>query len=168
MREPFAVRRQWFQEYAQRIELGLDNQPRLGVRYTCPCCGYPTLEVRVRGYEICDLCGWEDDGQDDPNADEVWGGPNYQLSLSQARSNFERYLDKYQPEQARVHRIGGSNSPVEERAKVAMVAAFDSMIGEATPATLDTLWEQVYASQQILEKELYRKIREYESTAGNR
>jgi len=38
--------------------------------------------------EICPVCFWHDDGQDDPHADEVWGGPNKDLSLTQARSNF--------------------------------------------------------------------------------
>ncbi|MEA3320951.1 MAG: CPCC family cysteine-rich protein [Bacillota bacterium] len=41
-------------------------------RETCPCCGYPPLEERGN-FEICILCNWEDDGQDDPYADEVWG-----------------------------------------------------------------------------------------------
>jgi hypothetical protein len=42
------------------------------------------------GYEICPVCFWEDDGQDDHDADEVRGGPNYGLSLTAARHNFER------------------------------------------------------------------------------
>jgi uncharacterized protein (TIGR03083 family) len=35
------------------------------VSYTCPCCGHATLSDRG-SYEICDECGWEDDGQDNP------------------------------------------------------------------------------------------------------
>ncbi|MFD2115605.1 CPCC family cysteine-rich protein [Paenibacillus yanchengensis] len=53
-------------------------------RHNCPCCGYPTLEER-RNWEICSLCNWEDDGQDDPHADQVWGGPNQDYSLTEAR-----------------------------------------------------------------------------------
>ncbi len=56
----------------------------------CPCCRYHTLEERG-GYEVCPVCYWEDDGQDDPDADEVWGGPNADLSLTQARVNFEEF-----------------------------------------------------------------------------
>jgi len=56
-------------------------------RETCPCCGYPTLEERGN-FEICILCNWEDDGQDDPYADEVWGGPNGDYSLTEARKNY--------------------------------------------------------------------------------
>ncbi|WP_212972005.1 CPCC family cysteine-rich protein [Bacillus sp. J14TS2] len=33
------------------------------MKYTCPCCGYKTLEEEPPGsYEICSICFWEDDG----------------------------------------------------------------------------------------------------------
>ena len=54
--------------------------------YRCPCCRYKTLRGRA-AYEICDVCFWEDDGQDDHDAVEVRGGPNGSLSLAQARLN---------------------------------------------------------------------------------
>ena len=53
---------------------------------TCPGCGYPTLHERG-AYEICDICNWEDDYQDDKEADEIWGGPNSDLSLTENRIN---------------------------------------------------------------------------------
>lgn len=40
-----------------------------------PCCGFITLTERS-AYEICPVCFWEDDGQDDHDADHVRGGPN--------------------------------------------------------------------------------------------
>jgi hypothetical protein len=40
------------------------------------------------GFEICPVCFWEDDGQDDEDAGEVLGGPNGELSLDQARKNY--------------------------------------------------------------------------------
>jgi hypothetical protein len=56
----------------------------------CPCCCY-----RTRGtpgdYCICDVCFWEDDAQDEADADEVWGGPNGDASLTNARDNFIRF-----------------------------------------------------------------------------
>ncbi|WP_210332701.1 CPCC family cysteine-rich protein [Methylosinus sp. H3A] len=55
--------------------------------HRCPCCGYRTLDERG-AYEICPVCFWEDDGQDDHDADEVRGGPNGSLSLTRARQNF--------------------------------------------------------------------------------
>ncbi len=57
--------------------------------YGCPCCGYLTLPERG-GDDICPVCFWEDDGQDDHDADDVRGGPNYSLSLTAARANFAR------------------------------------------------------------------------------
>jgi Cysteine-rich CPCC len=42
-------------------------------------------------FEICPVCFWEDDGQDDLDADEVSGGPNGSLSLTQARLNFREF-----------------------------------------------------------------------------
>ena len=58
--------------------------------HRCPCCGFRTLGERG-GYEICSVCFWEDDGQDEHDADEVRGGPNGDLSLTQARQNFREF-----------------------------------------------------------------------------
>ncbi|MEU1941095.1 CPCC family cysteine-rich protein [Streptomyces sp. NPDC020125] len=55
--------------------------------YRCPCCGFVTLAERGN-FEICPVCLWEDDGQDDHDADDVRGGPNRGLSLTDARRNF--------------------------------------------------------------------------------
>lgn len=56
----------------------------------CPCCGCKTLPNRG-DWEICPVCFWEDDGQDDHNADAVHGGPNRSLSLSLARQNYQQF-----------------------------------------------------------------------------
>jgi hypothetical protein len=37
--------------------------------------------------EICPVCFWEDDGQDEHDGDEVGGGPNYEPPLSQGWCN---------------------------------------------------------------------------------
>lgn len=55
--------------------------------YRCPCCHFRTLHGRG-GFEMCPVCWWEDDGQDDHDADVMRGGPNGTLSLTQARKNF--------------------------------------------------------------------------------
>lgn len=59
-------------------------------QFRCPCCGYLTL-MEWAAYETCPVCWWEDDGQDDPHADERWGGPNRSLTLTEARENFRRW-----------------------------------------------------------------------------
>ncbi|WP_438304068.1 CPCC family cysteine-rich protein [Streptomyces sp. HUAS TT11] len=56
--------------------------------YRCPCCGFITLAERG-AYEICHVCFWEDDGQDEHDADEIRGGANGGLSLREARRNFQ-------------------------------------------------------------------------------
>jgi len=57
--------------------------------YRCPCCRNRTLHERG-GDEICQVCYWQDDGQDDHDADVVRGGPNRLLSLVEARLNYQR------------------------------------------------------------------------------
>ena len=42
--------------------------------HRCPCCQFRTLSARG-AYEICPVCLWEDDGQDDHDAELVRGGP---------------------------------------------------------------------------------------------
>ena len=82
--EELARRLAWFAEYTAR----LDGQPT-DLPLRCPCCGCRTLSERGR-FEICEVCFWEDDGQDDYDADVVRGGPNGSLSLTQARANYLR------------------------------------------------------------------------------
>jgi hypothetical protein len=59
-------------------------------KHSCPCCGCLTLGARA-AFEICPVCSWEDDGQDDHDADVVRGGPNGAISLTDARQNFREY-----------------------------------------------------------------------------
>ena len=56
----------------------------------CPCCRFLTLTER-NTFEICPVCFWEDDGQDDIDADDIKGGPNRSLSLTAARRNFRTF-----------------------------------------------------------------------------
>ncbi len=86
----------WFQVYCAELESGVTQAAIPGVSYCCPCCGYPTLGERG-GFEICVLCNWEDDGQDDHNAACVLGGPNGGYSLAEARTNFDTHTTSYRP-----------------------------------------------------------------------
>ncbi|MBY0146828.1 CPCC family cysteine-rich protein [Neobacillus niacini] len=57
------------------------------MKYTCPCCGYKTLDEEPPGtYDICEICFWEDDTVqfDDPDYEGGANGP----SLRQAQKNF--------------------------------------------------------------------------------
>jgi hypothetical protein len=53
----------------------------------CLCCGSRTLTAPGI-FELCPVCWWQDDGQDESDADVVRGGPNGSLSLTVARANF--------------------------------------------------------------------------------
>jgi hypothetical protein len=55
----------------------------------CQVCGYKTISEHG-SYDICTICFWEDDGlYEDP--DEIWYGPNGDLSLTQARKNYQEF-----------------------------------------------------------------------------
>ena len=59
--------------------------------YTCACCGYKTLGEQPPGtFEICHVCGWEDDNVQFHDPD-FQGGANG-ISLRQAQYDF-RDLD---------------------------------------------------------------------------
>lgn len=58
--------------------------------YRCPCCKFKTLYGRAQD-EICPVCFWHDDGQDEHDADLVRGGPNRDLSLRAAQHHFFQY-----------------------------------------------------------------------------
>jgi len=59
-------------------------------KFTCPCCGYNTLNEKPPGtYDICSICFWEDDGIQFDDPDYV-GGANY-VSLREAQLNFKKF-----------------------------------------------------------------------------
>lgn len=115
-------------------------------RVTCPCCGYPTLRRRA-AFEACPLCGWVDDGQDDPRASAVWEGPNRGLSLAESRRNFERHLSCLPPSWGGA---GESGSAELCEAKRALIAAYDELQGASRPDDLTTVWEGVEARETNL------------------
>lgn len=60
------------------------------MKYTCPCCGYKTLDEKPPGtYEICSICFWEDDPVqfDDPD----YGGGANTPSLRTAQNNYRLF-----------------------------------------------------------------------------
>jgi len=81
----------WFGGYGRQLEEGSTVSPPVpGRHFACPCCLFLTLSERG-GFDICKVCFWEDDGQDDRDAAAVRGGPNGTLSLEQARKNYAAF-----------------------------------------------------------------------------
>jgi len=58
------------------------------MKYTCPCCGYKTLE-KPDCFDICPICFWEDDNIQRENPDYE-GGANT-ISLRQAQKNYQEF-----------------------------------------------------------------------------
>lgn len=86
---------EWFHAYVEVLEgRDLSDAKKMGDICLCPCCRFPTLEERGI-YDICSICWWEDDGQDDADADSCFGGPNGRYSLTDARDNFRNHLHMY-------------------------------------------------------------------------
>jgi hypothetical protein len=82
-----AARTRWFEQYVEALNTrSVVSEPSAGP-HACPCCHELTLDARGQ-FEICPVCGWEDDGQDDEDADTVRGGPNGPLSLTEARNSY--------------------------------------------------------------------------------
>mgnify|MGYP000080976834 CR=1 FL=1 len=70
--------------------LGIDSIEGSPIKlYACPCCGSRTIDERAE-YDICKVCWWEDNGQDNEHSEKTYG-VNYGISLTKGRSNFLKY-----------------------------------------------------------------------------
>ena len=125
--------RKFFEHWATPSSGGEPNVARV---YLCPCCGYPTLGEPA-GYEICDVCSWEDDGGDGY-------GPNA-CGLDEAREHFRQYLTSYGP----AHKL----SPQFQREGLRFVHQL-----ELTPANLEAKRRKMAALEQYMaEPDLERR-----------
>ena len=119
------------------------------MRYECRCCRYPTL--RDRGsFEICALCCWEDDGQDDLDAAIVKGGPNHDYSLAEARENFQAFMCQFRPAHSRFFAVETSSSLVG--IKKCLIDTFE-VIRSSPQEVLAQLWQIVELDEAALSAE---------------
>lgn len=66
------------------------RQQETEMNYACPCCGYLTLGEEPPGtFEICPVCGWEDD--EVQFRDSAYEGGANSVSLDQAKQNFAAF-----------------------------------------------------------------------------
>lgn len=124
-----AERRQWFDAHLTELNEALQTLGETPCK-TCPCCGYPTLEQELTPFQMCLLCWWEDDGQDDPHADEVWPGPNGGRSLTECRSWIDAHGLLYPP------RIGSEDrseqlSEHDRLEQQKWIERYDALIGSS-------------------------------------
>lgn len=91
---PLLKRRAYFNALFPAIK-GFDARQDISstLPNSCPCCGYMTLSSRCQ-YDICAICFWEDDGQDEQEANAVWGGPNGDYSLTSYRVEMHDWLEQ--------------------------------------------------------------------------
>lgn len=60
---------------------------------SCPICGYLTIETRCE-HDICSFCFWQDDGQDNPEANKDYIGPNNASSINAYRFEMYDWMNK--------------------------------------------------------------------------
>ncbi|MFJ8072319.1 CPCC family cysteine-rich protein [Peribacillus sp. NPDC096447] len=131
-------------------------------REKCPCCGFPTLDERG-GYDICELCNWEDDGQDDLYADEVWGGPNGDYSLTEARRNFNKHLIMYRD---KINILSQTDKKIET--KTNLIRAFVELDNcETDSLEYMSLWSKIKSYEEILNEILHDKSERYSNNIEN-
>jgi hypothetical protein len=116
-------------------------------REKCPCCGFPTLDERGC-FDICKLCNWEDDVQDDPFADEEWGGPNGDYSLTEARNNFKENLIMYRDKRNIL-----LQSDKEIEAKKSLINSFGELQKcEVNSFEYMSIWSKIKSYEEILDE----------------
>lgn len=92
-----SARREYFNRHLPELK-GADRRNDIKhLGNSCPSCGYPTLDERC-SWDICSICFWEDDGQDDEDADKVFGGPNGDYSLTKHRIEWDENLNEIKSE----------------------------------------------------------------------
>jgi len=129
-------------------------------RGKCPCCGFLTLPREMPDYEVCILCNWEDDGQNDQDADQVNGGPNGSYSLTEARLNFKKYLVMYSPDNDT--RIGSSDWPEEIAIKKSLIKLFEDNRMTSEKCKKDEIWSEIIRLEEQLHEYTRLKIKQYE------
>lgn len=56
------------------------------MKYTCPCCGYLSLDLEPPGtFTICEVCDWEDDSIQFDDPDYEGGAKHYSLRQAQQK-----------------------------------------------------------------------------------
>ena len=153
----FADKRKKFEQLSRNIPLGASAKKFS--RFSCPCCGYPTLLSRAR-YDICRLCDWEDDGQDDANSADFQCGPNGGYSLDQARVNFKSHLTMYA--KGKNSSISGEDSTDRIKLKQQLIDIFEQLLS-AVGNEKAALWQQALKTEQLLYDEVKRGIKRYEA-----
>lgn len=118
------MRNKWFYWYEKQVDK-TKSWAKFRDRFLCPCCFMPTLVERTR-YEICPICSWEDDGQDSDDAEVVYGGPNSDYSLVEARENVQQNHTMYRETDEAAFQRESERLPVTKNMRHAFIKAINS------------------------------------------
>lgn len=145
------------------LQKSFESGAGVGIFATCPACGYPAYRLRSH-YEICSICGWEDDGQDDaefspyPNhsePDAVAGGPNWDYSLTEARLNFAKNGHMYRVSDTRMCGTMADDCRLRESLK----SHFDSLLPAVTEQAFLSAYPQINAAFHSIAEALSERMR---------
>ena len=148
---------QQFSNFNQAMNSATVSIARDGEHFSCPCCGYNTLDSRGH-YDVCYLCDWEDDGTDGGHG----FGPNHGFSLQNARANFAQHPVVYEP--SKDPRFGGPDSELAQAAKRKIIAAFEAIKITGDKDHIVEMLAQINRSVEVLRGETKRKIYEMQAT----
>ncbi|MDQ0185268.1 hypothetical protein J2S16_001834 [Cytobacillus kochii] len=90
-----------------------------------------------RIFDICELCHWEDDGQDDPNGD---------YSLTEARKNFKGHFIMYRDKR----NIESQTKKIIESKKALMSMFIELEKFETDSLKYKELWRKIETYEKIL------------------
>jgi hypothetical protein len=148
----------WLKYYAEALKSAAAPKKfvKVGRFFCCPCCYLPTLKSR-QDFNICILCDWEDDGQDDHNADKVLGGPNRDYSLTEARQNFQQYFTMYRPADAydfsrTTEKPNPGSKSAYDLAKIKkeIIERYNLLMSIDEPVEKKAIWKEI----EVLQKKL--------------
>lgn len=130
----FATRRMFFEQ----------NPTHCNGRVVCPACRYPTIMERG-GFDSCYLCHWEDDGHDDPYAQDRNGGPN-DSTLNRARENFEQTFSVWSFEERDQFSLWNEARLFDPRIlqlKLQIRAAYDDLMNLQAASDVARQWKEI-------------------------
>lgn len=137
MTAPFEARRAWYD---------LHPKVRHG-RFTCPCCGYPTL-LRRDYYDGCPLCNWDDECLDDETVDKQ-AGMNSLESLREARRDFDT-LGTIYPEDGSAEACA-DRDPNVKRLAGELRARYECLMKTTDPRELKQAWLDIGMFERYLD-----------------
>ena len=126
---------------------------------SCPLCGYPTLNSRSR-HDICYICKWQDDGQDEEEKNEVRGGPNGEYSIDSYRIKFSRLIED-------LKNYNGNESSINElREAILLLEKMENSLSEKNIASFMAQLKKAGALMEIFSRK--RPKRKFGSAKGKK